>query len=84
MHKRLILFHRRLLVLIAVFVTVLVVLVTQVARLTIAQGEERLQKRRGGFIQRRIYQLGVVKLLTEKVAYLQKMLRRTMSLSIGI
>ncbi len=47
MFKSLILFHRRLLVLIAVFAAVLVVLVAQVGRLTIFQGQERFEQARG-------------------------------------
>jgi penicillin-binding protein 2 len=44
MYKRLILFHRRLIVLIAVFAVVLVILFAQVGRLTISQGQERFAK----------------------------------------
>lgn len=43
----LILFHRRLLVLIAVFITVVAVLVVQVGRLTMVQGEARFLQARG-------------------------------------
>jgi penicillin-binding protein 2 len=47
MYPRLILFHRRLLLLIAVFVAILIVLVTQVSRLTISQGQARFLKAQG-------------------------------------
>ena len=47
MFKSLILFHRRLLVLVAVFIAVLVVLIGQLGRLTISQGEERFLEAEG-------------------------------------
>jgi len=47
MFKSLILFHRRLLVLVAVFIAVLVVLIGQLGRLTISQGEVRFLEARG-------------------------------------
>jgi penicillin-binding protein 2 len=47
MFKSMILFHRRLLVLIAVLIAVLIVLLAQVGKLTILQGEERFNKARG-------------------------------------
>jgi cell division protein FtsI/penicillin-binding protein 2 len=47
MFKSLILFHRRLLVLISVVVAVLIVLLIQVGKLTILQGEERFDKAEG-------------------------------------
>ncbi len=47
MYPRLILFHRRLLLLIAVFVAILIVLVAQISRLTILQGQTRFMKASG-------------------------------------